>query len=888
MKNSKRNRWAIIILIPIILLGLTLFFIQYHFESIVKNLIVTELNQNLLVKARASEIKFSVWENFPKASLSFNNIQIESSPSLSNRGPQKPLVSKGNVSLSFNIIDLVSGNYTIEQIKISNAMVNLFATDSSHYNFEIWKKEAKEQANPEVNFSIKKITIEESRINFNASTRKNFVDASIDKAILKAKWSDNKISLDGNVKGIAHKILTESLNFNQIDFQWEGNYYSEKSNWGIQTKEVFFFNKQVDAKGMLMHTHSGEKIDMKILAHDLPLMKIKENLSSLWPKAVNKYSLSGLIDANIGIKGYLNDQLGPHLSADYQFKKSTLGLGTNKVGASNINLQGNFSGSAGNSKSFLLKIEKFSATIEKQVIVGKIKWSGKTPDYLETHLEGVFDMSRLSDFVAMDSIGTTSGKIHFDLDSKIPLGKNYVNNLAKWQISGQMEGNNLNFESTDKNIGISQLKGRLVLSGGNAEIENVSLNFRESNFKINGKLKNWNEFINGTNESSFDGRIHCEKIDIDKIFGQNKSTGNGQNKNWGIPLKISAKVTAGNINYKKLNLSALQTKLLLSDNRIILDSLKLVGLGGKGSGKIQIQTQTNGGFFLRIDGNLQQIDIKELFKSFDNFEQQTLRQDHISGKMNATVSFSATYDKESNINLPSIQSLGDIKISNGKLSNFSPLFSLSKYISMEELNDISFSELTNTIKIENSKIEFPQMEILSSAMNLKVQGIHYFSNKIDYHFSIQLSELLNKKFKIKNRNKDEFGDFEEEENRPKKEIFVSLSGSVDHPVFSIDKSAMKKSRKEKWKEEKNIIQTLLKNGGVENETNKKTSFEKSENMFSIENDGEELKTKKLSEKSNKSTDKTVDKKPKETEKNKTEKNRKKNKVEKSENSDDFN
>jgi hypothetical protein len=353
-------------------------------------------------------------------------------------------------------------------------------------------------------------------------------------------------------------------------------------------------------------------------------------------------------------------------------------------------------------------------------------------------------------------------------------------------------------------------------------------------------------------------------------------------------LKISAKVTAGNINYKKLNLSALQTKLLLSDNRIILDSLKLVGLGGKGSGKIQIQTQTNGGFFLRIDGNLQQIDIKELFKSFDNFEQQTLRQDHISGKMNATVSFSATYDKESNINLPSIQSLGDIKISNGKLSNFSPLFSLSKYISMEELNDISFSELTNTIKIENSKIEFPQMEILSSAMNLKVQGIHYFSNKIDYHFSIQLSELLNKKFKIKNRNKDEFGDFEEEENRPKKEIFVSLSGSVDHPVFSIDKSAMKKSRKEKWKEEKNIIQTLLKNGGVENETNKKTSFEKSENMFSIENDGEELKTKKLSEKSNKSTDKTVDKKPKETEKNKTEKNRKKNKVEKSENSDDFN
>ena len=51
--------------------------------------------------------------------------------------------------------------------------------------------------------------------------------------------------------------------------------------------------------------------------------------------------------------------------------------------------------------------------------------------------------------------------------------------------------------------------------------------------------------------------------------------------------------------------------------------------------------------------------------------------------------------------------------------------------------------------------------------------------------------------------------------------------------------AMKKSRKEKWAEEKKSIQTLLKNGGKEIENNKKTSFEKSENMFSIEQEGEQ-------------------------------------------------
>lgn len=880
-------RIATIIVLPIILLGIGLFLIQNHFESIVKKLIVTEINNNLLVKAGAEEIKFSVWENFPKASLNFINIHVDSPESNIQQKNLKPLVSKGNLSLSFNLFDLISGNYTIQQINIKSAYVNLFALDSINYNYNVWKKENQQEVKGDVSFRIEKIIIEESIINYDSYQSKNTVEATVNKAKLKAKWTGNKISLEGKVDCLAHKILTNFAKFNAVDIVWEGKFYNEGNTWGIETSNGKLIDDKIEVKGLFLKAKTGEKIDLSIAVNKLPLTKIKDNLSSLWPASIRKYKLSGLLSATMKIKGYLNDRNGPLMATSFQFSESTLALETKNKGATDIGLKGDFKGSINNSETFLLKVNEFSAKVEDQSIIGHLDWSGKAPDYLNSHLEGVFDMARLSDFVKLDSVGSINGNINFALDTRIPIGQKYSEDIEQWEISGQIQGNQLNFESFDKAIQLKDMKGILKINENKVKIQDLFLTYRDSKFKINGELNQWNSLIKKTDLALFKGHIHCEKIDVDKILHQGGKGKENKDQDWVIPFGVVAKVTAGNINHKKLNLASLQTKLLVTKNNIILDSLSFTGLNGKGTGKISIKALENGGFNCQINGHLVQIDIKDLFKSFDNFEQQTLQSDHISGKLNATVSFNANYDKQSNINLESIRSLADLKITNGKLKNFSPLFSLSKYISIEELNDISFSELTNTIRIENSKIEFPQMEISSSALNLKVHGIHYFTNKIDYHFSILLSEILNKKFKIKNKNHDEFGEFEEE-NQTRNEIFVRLSGSVDHPVFSIDKNAMKKSRKEKWQEEKKNIQTLLKNGGQENDLSPKTSFEKSEKMFSIEHEGEEIKSKTSGTEKNKTKTKPSIKEPKPLEKNKTEKKQKKNKDEKTENSDDFN
>ena len=89
--------------------------------------------------------------------------------------------------------------------------------------------------------------------------------------------------------------------------------------------------------------------------------------------------------------------------------------------------------------------------------------------------------------------------------------------------------------------------------------------------------------------------------------------------------------------------------------------------------------------------------------------------------------------------------IADIFLEKGELIAYKPVLALSKFIEVEELNHIRFSSLRNVIEIHDQKIYFPEMDIKSSALNLKLSGVHSFNNEIEYHFNLLLRDILSKK-----------------------------------------------------------------------------------------------------------------------------------------------
>jgi hypothetical protein len=92
------------------------------------------------------------------------------------------------------------------------------------------------------------------------------------------------------------------------------------------------------------------------------------------------------------------------------------------------------------------------------------------------------------------------------------------------------------------------------------------------------------------------------------------------------------------------------------------------------------------------------------------------------------------------------------------------------------------------------------MDIKSSAMDISAKGSHTFDNQIDYAVGFNLRDLLVRKEK----------DWTEKDDGLGKSMYVSVKGTVDQPVFAMDRELAKEMRKEAMEAEKSNVKALLK------------------------------------------------------------------------------
>jgi hypothetical protein len=150
---------------------------------------------------------------------------------------------------------------------------------------------------------------------------------------------------------------------------------------------------------------------------------------------------------------------------------------------------------------------------------------------------------------------------------------------------------------------------------------------------------------------------------------------------------------------------------------------------------------------------------------------------------------------------------GNVLIENGELLNFDPMLALGKYIDVNDLKNLKFSNLENTIEIKNKIIYIPSMEIKSNALSLQLSGTHSFENKIDYHLQLLLSDFIKKKSKT--LGDERFGEIEPDGTGNTK-LLIRMYGDAENPQFSLDKKEIRKKLVDDFKNERAEMKKVLK------------------------------------------------------------------------------
>ena len=238
-------------------------------------------------------------------------------------------------------------------------------------------------------------------------------------------------------------------------------------------------------------------------------------------------------------------------------------------------------------------------------------------------------------------------------------------------------------------------------------------------------------------------------------------------------------------------------------------------MDGRITGSGMIDGTQKDSLLITCSAQISEVNITKLFYTFENFGQkegdETIGDKNVSGILNSDVTFASTWDKKLNVNEKKIYTFADVQIEKGELKEFKPLESLSRFINIEELKDIKFSELHNTIEIKNRVVNMPKMEIKSSAVDLVVSGTHDFDNMIDYHFIVSLDEIRARKAKTSKKENNEFGEVETDGNKRYK-LYVSMKGPIDDPeVKYMDAKGFIEQKREELKQEKQNLKQILRN-----------------------------------------------------------------------------
>ena len=268
---------------------------------------------------------------------------------------------------------------------------------------------------------------------------------------------------------------------------------------------------------------------------------------------------------------------------------------------------------------------------------------------------------------------------------------------------------------------------------------------------MNGRATNFTNYILGHSpvlKASLD--LVSEKFDLTPYLAKTQSKGIVKPKkrtksalmNHSLELLLSIRAKQLKVN----GLLASQAKIKADYLHQVL-YLKQVDMnlcGGQLAARGKLASMKH----LSSEMDVRNVDVTKLFEQMNNFGQESIRSEHLSGTLNMKGKFSADLDEHKQILGPSMKGEIGLVLSNGRLMNFEPLQNISKYVFRNrDFKDISFTEINEKFYLKGQAMKIEEMELASDVMNLFVSGVFHFKENSTINVLVPWSNL-------KHRGKD--------------------------------------------------------------------------------------------------------------------------------------
>lgn len=804
--QNKPLKYFLYSLLVIVLLAAGLIGYLLANKNQIKKYALEQLNTQLEAKITINDIDITLFKQFPKVSLDMHLVRIADPTQ-----PKQYLLQAEHVYIGFNIYDILRKQYNIKLIAIDSAQLNLYTDLAGKSNYTILKQDTTTSANQSFLLSLKEVKLNQVNVVYLDRANKQHYDLRLQDIILSGDFSSTGESI--NCKGLvyARKIKSDRFQFAKdklltLDIALAINNQTETYTF---TKGFIDLDMlQLNLEGSIVNKPKATLFDVKIGARRLDI----QSMLSLLPGSVSLPSdlqSEGELYFNGLIKGEVSEKKSPQISFTFGVKNGKLQKGDG-LSLNNISFSGEFSnGPKQNAQQSFVKLNDLKFTLNKDDVMGNLTITDFTNPRLTTNLKGSLNASDLVAFIKSNQIKQAHGNIKFDVNFDGLLANLSTTNWLQNKANGSVDVNLTNLVFGENGNKIDVFNALFTVNGRDVDINKLETKINQSDVKITGTLKNLIPYLLLKNEK-LNAQItyQSNQLDINNFAVFSSPSKDTLQAGFALPdnITIEANVSANKLMYNLFTAQDVKAKLFWRDKIIAVEDFSAQTMEGSIQLDGQIENAPDGRFLITASSNLKGINITRLFKECNDFGQKEITQKHLKGKLSGEVNFVGVWSNNFTCDLNKLYVLSRIKVNNGELVNYEPLNALGKYIDVNELRNLKFADLDNTIEIKNKTIFIPQFDVKNNALNITLSGSHTFTNVVDYKMKIKLSELL------KNKRKKSNNEFNEEEATADRgvNLYMSMKGPIENVSITYDKVGTKQKITQELKQEKQNIKELLK------------------------------------------------------------------------------
>lgn len=771
-RSLKILLWIIGALVGIVILlwlGLILFINSNKKQF--ADAITEQINERINGTCTIASIEPTILRDFPDVSFQLKDVVIRDTMWQLHR---HDFLNLDEGYIAINLWSAIMKDAFIEKITLSKGTISLYSENDTLTNTHIFKTKKKNDTGKKRNNPISKLFLKDMVFKVVHKKKNKDFNLGIERCDIYVRHNDTGWTAKAYVKSTLNSFAfnTNKGSFMKdklLDAVFDLKYNTEKQLLTVPVQAIKLDDFRYDIGGEFAFADTPYHFSLDILSSQVPYKNILEILTPAISSKINKIDVNKIDEVSVKVIGKMKYLDTPYVRANFEVKNKVLTIPQGTI--SNCSFSGYFldevvEGKGHGDANSMVAIEQLTGSfygINFQLDDASVK-NLKDP-VLRTKLTSRFKLPLLNKVIGIANYSFNNGDAHVNLHCAIPIK---IDKSHPPNINGNINFSNASFSYKPRKLIFKKASGVVNFKGTDVNINNVQLQSENNAITLNGKIdKLLNLYYTTPEKVVIDCTISSPKINLNEyvsFLGKRNTEGETNIKGSSNAMTKFAKqlddvmdesnvnigVNLKTVTYKTFSADNVKADLQLAQDKVMIQNGHFNHADGAIDLAATVKVKDQSSAFT-LDATIQKVDVRKLFRAFNNFGQDAVAHHNIKGNLTAKVNAKGGIKYTGEIVPNSLNGNINFDLNKGELIDFEPLGTIGKIVFFNrDLQHITIQPLSGTLDVYNSNIIIQPMLIQTSAFNIFTEGVYGIPTGTDILIQVP---LRNPKKDVNRKNK---------------------------------------------------------------------------------------------------------------------------------------